>query len=74
VNLLARKAEKVLAGDATKVSGDWCKECTADCEFKTPISSKRFCALFEGHEDFLINVDKIIAKIIAILQREIIVG
>jgi hypothetical protein len=75
VNLLARKAESVLAGDITKVSGDWCKECTADCEFKKrPISRKKRYASFEGYEDFVRNVDEIIAKTIAILQREIIIG
>jgi hypothetical protein len=75
VNLLTRKAEKMLTGDITKVSGDWCKECTANCEFKKrSISSKDRYASFEGYEDFVRNVDKIIAKTIAILQREIIVG
>jgi hypothetical protein len=75
VNLLTRKAESVLAGDISKVSGDWCKGCTADCEFrKRPISSKKRYASFEGYEDFVRNVDEIIAKTIGILQREIIVG
>jgi hypothetical protein len=39
-----------------------------------PISSKDRYASFEGYEDFVRNVDKIIAKTIAILQRKIIVG
>jgi hypothetical protein len=76
VNLLARKAESVLAGDITKVSGEWCKGCTAeDCEFrKKPISSKKRYASFEGYENFVRNVDEVIAKTIAVLQGEIIVG
>jgi hypothetical protein len=75
VNLLARKAESVLTGDTTKVSGDWCKECTADCEFKKKsLSWKKRYASFEGYEDFVRNVDEIVAKTIAILQREITIG
>jgi hypothetical protein len=77
VNLLTRKAGKVLAGDTTKVCGEWCKQCNVStCEFRksSTTSSKDRYASFEGYEEFVRNVDKIIAKTIAILQREIIVG
>jgi hypothetical protein len=69
VNLLTRKAEKMLAGDVTRVPGDWCKECTANREFRKPQRSPtiRYTS-FQGYEDYLISVDKIIEKIVAILQ------
>ena len=34
ISLLKRKGNKILSNSIKKVPGDWCRECTADCEFK----------------------------------------
>jgi len=69
---LIRKMSRISDGDLTKVQGDWCKGCNAECDYKQPPRwSGETKASLENFGDFMKNTENVIPKILWILERQL---
>ena len=71
VKLLTRKANKIRTGDLTKVLGEWCRGCNANCEHKKLKTASSHHASFEGYETYTRSVNTVVEKTIAVLRKEL---
>jgi CRISPR-associated endoribonuclease Cas6 len=62
LNILTRKAHKIVSNDLQIIQGDWCAECNADRKYNNSVS-------FKGHEEFVMHLDVVITKIIEIVEE-----
>lgn len=71
LDILTRKSHRIMSGKRIRIPGDWCKGCSASCEFKKPArwSGKGRNASLDGYEDFARQTETIIEKILMILHR-----
>lgn len=69
---LNRKISRITKGELVKVQGDWCKGCTADCNYK---KDSRWTgdnkASLENFGNFIQNIENVISKTLAILEEEL---
>jgi hypothetical protein len=70
INSTIKKIDLLNENNLLKVQGEWCKGCTADCEFTKKISKYSHIARFE-FEDFFKNVSIVTDETIRILKEEI---
>lgn len=69
---LNRKATRITNGQSIKVQGEWCRGCTAECSFKKVSRwAGEYKASLENFETFLKNIENVITKILAILEKEL---
>lgn len=71
---MTQKAQQIRDNTLTRVPGEWCRGCPAECKYSKPPrwnNSKPPNASLEDYQVFLRNVDVVIDKIIMILEKEI---
>lgn len=69
---LNRKILSIINGHRDKVQGDWCHGCNVECNFKKPSKwSNVIKPTLNDFEDFIKNIDIVIAKIIHLLPKEL---
>jgi hypothetical protein len=69
INSTIDKIELLNDNDLLKVQGEWCKGCTANCEFRKPISNNRHVARLE-FEEFFKNVNAVTHETIRAIKAE----
>jgi hypothetical protein len=70
INSTIKKIDLLNENNLLKVQGEWCKGCTANCEFTKKISKYSYIARLE-FEDFFRNVSIVTDETIRILKEEI---
>ncbi len=69
---LNRKISRITNGELIKVQGDWCRGCTADCEYKKESKwTGEYKASLENFAIFVQNIESVISKILKILDKEL---
>jgi hypothetical protein len=69
INSTIDKIDLLNGNNLSKVQGEWCKGCTANCEFKKPISNNRHVARLE-FEEFFKNVNAVTQETIRVIKEE----
>jgi hypothetical protein len=69
INSTIDKIDLLNGNNLLKVQGEWCKGCTANCEFKKQISNKRHVARLE-FEEFFKNVNAVTQETIRVIKEE----
>lgn len=64
------KIDMLIDNNLTKVQGEWCRGCTAECEFKKAEYNNNHVAKLE-FEEFLKNTNVVTQETIRILEEEI---
>jgi hypothetical protein len=69
---LNRKISRITNGELIKVQGDWCRGCTADCEYKKESRwTGDYKASLDNFPIFIQNIERVISKILEILEKEL---
>lgn len=69
INSTIEKIDLLNDNNMLKVQGEWCKGCTASCEFRKPISNNNHVAKLE-FEEFFKNVISVTDETIRVIQEE----
>jgi hypothetical protein len=69
---LNRKISRITNGELIKVQGDWCRGCTADCNYKKDSRWRGDTkASLENFGAFIQNIENVISKTLHILEKEL---
>ena len=69
---LHRKILSLINGHRDKVQGDWCNECNVECSLRKPTKWNNVSKpTLNDFEEFMKNIDIVIAKIIILLAKEL---
>jgi hypothetical protein len=68
INLTIKKIHLLSSQDLSKVQGDWCKGCTANCEFRKESKSNSKAKL--EFDEFYSNVTAVVDETIKVLRDE----
>jgi hypothetical protein len=69
---LNRKINRLTNGELTKVKGEWCRGCGAECEYIQPSRwSGQSKSSLENFGLFVKNIDTVIGKILECLEKEL---
>jgi len=69
INSTIKKLDLLNENNLLKVQGEWCKGCTANCEFSKKVSKNNHIARLE-FEEFFKNVSNVTDKTIQVLKEE----
>ena len=71
VSSLNRKILSIINGKRDKVQGDWCNGCNVECNLRKPSKwNNESKPTLNDFEDFMKNIDIVIAKIVHLLTKE----
>jgi hypothetical protein len=68
--LLTEKIQQINTQDPIKVQGEWCRGCTALCQYKKPGHSAKPNATMADYSEFIKNVNIVIEKVMYELELE----
>lgn len=68
--LLTEKIDQINTQDPIKIEGEWCRGCTALCQYKKPEHTRRPDAAMADYSEFIKNVNIVIEKVIRQLELE----
>jgi hypothetical protein len=66
-----QKISQLNASDPLKVQGEWCRGCTATCEFKKQNNNNNTKASMADLEDFFKDVNAVVDSTISLLKNEL---
>jgi hypothetical protein len=69
INSTIEKIDLLNDNNLLKVQGEWCKGCTANCEFRKQISNNNHVAKLE-FEEFFKNVNAVMQETIQVIKEE----
>lgn len=65
-----RKIHRLTNGELTKVQGDWCKGCNAQCDYKQPPRwNGEYKASLANYGEFMKNIENVISKTLDALEK-----
>jgi hypothetical protein len=67
---LMEKIHQINTQDPIKVEGEWCRGCTALCQYKKPVHTRRYDAAMADYSEFIKNVNIVVEKVMHELEVE----
>jgi hypothetical protein len=68
--LLIEKIHQINTQDPIRVQGEWCRGCTALCQYKKPGYAGKSNAAMSDYSQFIKNVSVVVEKVIHELELE----